>query len=146
MFPEYAWFHQKWHIFGNWENRELLEYNSLLYIKPSEVVKLPFASKLRRPTVYISNVQEWVIVRRVNDLLGLSPLGLISRLLRGQVRPLLYIMRCINLIKQEIRRKKPSLLPAVGEASRPAFPAPFVALAAGPLSLSLSHEQDPRVL
>jgi hypothetical protein len=32
-------------------------------------------------------------VRRVKGLLGLNPLGLISRLLRGQVRPLLYIMR-----------------------------------------------------
>jgi hypothetical protein len=34
-----------------------------------------------------------ITVRRVKGLLGLSPLGLISRLLRGQVRPLLYIRR-----------------------------------------------------
>jgi molecular chaperone GrpE (heat shock protein) len=33
------------------------------------------------------------IVRRVKSLLGLSPLGLINRLLRGQVRPLLYIRK-----------------------------------------------------
>jgi hypothetical protein len=32
-------------------------------------------------------------VRRVKGLLGLSPLGLTSRLLRGQVRPLPYIRR-----------------------------------------------------
>jgi hypothetical protein len=33
------------------------------------------------------------IIRRVKGLLGLSPLELISRLLRDQVRPLLYIRR-----------------------------------------------------
>jgi hypothetical protein len=39
------------------------------------------------------HVQVGCSVRRVNGLLGLSPLGLISRLLRGQVRHLLYIRR-----------------------------------------------------
>jgi hypothetical protein len=39
------------------------------------------------------HVQVGCSVRRVNGLLGLSPLGLISPLLRGQVRPLLYIRR-----------------------------------------------------
>jgi hypothetical protein len=38
------------------------------------------------------HVQVGCSVRGVKSLLGLSPLGLISRLLRGQVRPL-YIMR-----------------------------------------------------
>jgi hypothetical protein len=38
------------------------------------------------------HVQVGCSVRRVKGLLGLSPLGLISRLLRDQVRPL-YIMR-----------------------------------------------------
>jgi hypothetical protein len=38
-------------------------------------------------------IPDTVSVRRVKGLLGLSPLGLISRLLRGQVRPLLYIRR-----------------------------------------------------
>jgi hypothetical protein len=40
-----------------------------------------------------SSTRERQPVRRVKGLLSLSPLGLISRLLRGQVRPLLYIMR-----------------------------------------------------
>jgi hypothetical protein len=39
------------------------------------------------------HVQVGCSVRRVKGLLGLSPLGLISRLLRGQVRLLLYIRR-----------------------------------------------------
>jgi hypothetical protein len=39
------------------------------------------------------HVQVGCSVRRVKGLLGLSPLGLISRLLRGQVRLFLYIRR-----------------------------------------------------
>ena len=57
----------------------------------SVVVKLQLEDEL--------HVQVGCSVRRVKVLLGLSPLGLISRFLRGQER------RCINLIKQEIRRK-----------------------------------------
>jgi hypothetical protein len=47
------------------------------------------------------HVQVGCSVRRVNGLLGLSPLGLISRLLRGQVKTssLYKKRRCINLIK-----------------------------------------------
>jgi len=59
-------------------------------------------------------------VRGVEGLLGLSPLGLISCLLRGKVKPL-YMRRCINLIKQEIRRKTLPSCPAAGKAPQPAF-------------------------
>jgi hypothetical protein len=51
----------------------------------SVIVKLQLEDEL--------HVQVGCSVRRVNGLLGLSPLGLISRLLRVQVRPLLYIRR-----------------------------------------------------
>jgi hypothetical protein len=51
----------------------------------SVIVKLQLENEL--------HVQVGCSVRRVNGLLGLSPLGLIYPLLRGQVRSLLYIMR-----------------------------------------------------
>jgi hypothetical protein len=51
----------------------------------SVIVKLQLENEL--------HVQVGCSVRRVKGLLGLSPLGLISRLLRGQVRPLPYIRR-----------------------------------------------------
>jgi hypothetical protein len=49
------------------------------------IVKLQLENEL--------HVQVGCSVRRVKGLLGLSLLELISRLLRGQVRPLLYIKR-----------------------------------------------------
>jgi hypothetical protein len=51
----------------------------------SVIVKLQLEDKL--------HVQVGCSVRRVKGLLDLSLLWLISRLLRGQVRPLLYIRR-----------------------------------------------------
>jgi hypothetical protein len=51
----------------------------------SDIVKLQLEDEL--------HVQVGCSVRRVKGVLSLSPLGLISRSLRGQVRPLLYIMR-----------------------------------------------------
>jgi hypothetical protein len=51
----------------------------------SVIVKLQLEDEL--------HVQVGCSVRRVKGLLGHSPLWLISRLLRGQVRPLLYIRR-----------------------------------------------------
>jgi hypothetical protein len=55
------------------------------FVSSGVIVKLQFEDEL--------HVQVGCSVRRVKGLLGLSPLWLISCLLRDQARPLLYIIR-----------------------------------------------------
>ena len=58
-------------------------------------------------------------VRGVKGLLGLSPLGLISRLLRVQIRPLYIIRGDVSIYNQaRIKKENPSLLPGRGQTPR----------------------------